>query len=68
MMGRRAPDGTPHFRVATHLKEFPLAAGKWRGESKSPLKDILDGVRYPVESVVRVGAWFPFQDYQVFTS
>lgn len=68
MMARGATDGNPHFRVASHLTEFPLAAGKWRGESKSPLKDILDAVRYPVESEVRVGAWFPFHDYKLFTS
>lgn len=68
MMARGATDGSPHFRVASHLTEFPLAAGKWRGESKSPLKDILDAVRYPVESEVRVGAWFPFHDYKLFTS
>jgi hypothetical protein len=63
VMGRRDETGMRHFRCAPHLKEFPDAARQWKGAAKDPLKDILDAVRYPVESVVEIGAWYPMRGY-----
>ena len=72
------------MRMSEHIDKLAAAMSKAIAEIKDAAKsgknpyfndkpyatygDILDAVRYPVESEVRVGAWFPFHDYKLFTS
>jgi phage terminase large subunit-like protein len=43
---------SPHFRVHPRCAEFTAFCEKFNGNSRDPLKDIGDAVRYPVERAI----------------
>lgn len=46
IMARRDRDGSPHFRVHPRCVEMSRGLDRWDGDKHSPLKDILDTLRY----------------------
>jgi phage terminase large subunit-like protein len=68
LLARRTPEGVPWLQIHPRCVPLIRSFAEHKGEKADPLKDILDGFRYPVQRIVRAGEWMTSPIAKVFVA